>query len=62
MIICTFGNASAIDLSQSVLAIKPSGVLCEELKPYDMVVVDLENNVVEGKMFPSSDAKIHIVL
>ncbi len=62
LVIYTFGNASAIDHSQSVLAIKPSGVPCEELKPDDMVVVDLENNVVEGKMSPSSDTKIHVVL
>ncbi len=58
----TFGNVSAIDRDKGVVAIKPSGVSYDELKPEDMVVVDLENNIVEGNLNPSSDTKTHIVL
>jgi L-ribulose-5-phosphate 4-epimerase len=60
--IYTFGNVSAIDRNRGVFAIKPSGVPYDELKPKDMVVVDLENKVVEGRMRPSSDTKTHTVL
>jgi len=58
----TFGNASAIDREQSVIGIKPSGVPYEELKPSDIVVLDLEGNVVEGGLRPSSDTKTHVLL
>jgi len=58
----TFGNVSAVDRKAGVIAIKPSGVSYEEMTPQDMVIVDLDNNVVEGKMRPSSDTKTHIVL
>ncbi len=58
----TFGNASAIDREQGVLAIKPSGVSYSELKPHDMVVVDMQNRVLEGNLRPSSDTKTHIEL
>ena len=60
--IYTFGNVSAIDRKKGVFAIKPSGVPYEKLKPADMVVVDLDNNIVEGKLRPSSDTKTHTVL
>lgn len=62
LIIYTFGNASAIDRKKGVFAIKPSGVPYDELKPNDMVVVDLENKAVEGKLRYSSDTKTHTVL
>ena len=62
LIIYTFGNASAIDRNKSVFAIKPSGVPYEELKPENMVVVDLNNKVVEGNLRYSSDTKTHTVL
>ncbi len=60
--IYTFGNVSAIDRSAGVVAIKPSGVPYAELKPADMVLVDLENKVLEGANRPSSDTKTHILL
>ncbi|MCF7761641.1 MAG: class II aldolase/adducin family protein, partial [Cephaloticoccus sp.] len=44
----TFGNASAIDRAKGIFAIKPSGVDYADLKPADMVLVDLEGNRVEG--------------
>ena len=55
----TFGNASAIDRSKAVFAIKPSGVEYAALKPDDMVIVDLEGRTVEGTLNPSSDTPTH---
>ena len=55
----TFGNASALDRGAGVLAIKPSGVAYERLRPEDMVVLDLEGRVVEGTLRPSSDTATH---
>ncbi len=55
----TFGNASAVDRSKGVFAIKPSGVDYDALKPRDMVVMDLEGKRVEGKLNPSSDTPTH---
>ena len=62
LVIFTFGNVSAVDRSRGVFAIKPSGVPYEELKVQDMVVVDFDNKVVEGKLRPSSDTKTHAAL
>ncbi len=62
LVVHTFGNASAIDRNGGYVAIKPSGVPYSELKPADMVVVDLENKVVDGKLRPSSDTKTHTLL
>ena len=58
----TFGNVSAFDADQKVFAIKPSGVAYDKLKVDEMVVVDLDNNIVEGTMNPSSDTRTHAVL
>lgn len=58
----TWGNVSGIDREKGLFVIKPSGVDYEVLKPSDMVVVDLQGNVVEGKLNPSSDTKTHVVL
>jgi L-ribulose-5-phosphate 4-epimerase len=58
----TFGNVSEIDRDANVFAIKPSGVDYEKLRVEDIVIVDLENNVVEGQMNPSSDTKTHCYL
>jgi L-ribulose-5-phosphate 4-epimerase len=60
--IYTFGNASAFDRDRGVAAIKPSGVAYDRLAVEDMVVVDLEGRVVEGKLRPSSDTPTHLVL
>lgn len=62
LVIYTFGNVSAVDRENSVFAIKPSGVAYEVLKPEDMVVIDFDNNIIEGKMRPSSDTKTHAYL
>lgn len=58
----TWGNVSGIDREKGLFVIKPSGVEYEELKPEDMVVVDLEGNVAEGKYKPSSDTATHLEL
>jgi L-ribulose-5-phosphate 4-epimerase len=60
--IYTFGNVSAFDPAHGVLAIKPSGVAYDHLTADDIVVVDLEGRVVEGRLRPSSDTRTHIVL
>jgi L-ribulose-5-phosphate 4-epimerase len=62
LVLYTFGNVSNIDRNKGVYAIKPSGVDYEKLKVEDIVIVDLENNIVEGKFRPSSDTKTHTVL
>ncbi|WP_318342945.1 L-ribulose-5-phosphate 4-epimerase [Flagellimonas baculiformis] len=62
LVIYTFGNVSAVDRANSVFAIKPSGVPYETLKPEDIVIVDYDNQVVEGKLRPSSDTKTHSYL
>lgn len=59
LVVYTWGNVSQIDRAKGVIAIKPSGVAYEVMKPDDIVIVDLENNIVEGKMRPSSDTKTH---
>jgi L-ribulose-5-phosphate 4-epimerase len=58
----TWGNASGIDRDSRLFVIKPSGIDYEKMKPSDMVVVDLDGNVVEGEMNPSSDTATHAVL
>ncbi len=55
----TFGNVSVFDPDAAVFAIKPSGVPYPDLKPADMVVLDLEGTLVEGELRPSSDTPTH---
>ncbi len=62
LVIYTFGNVSAVERKDGVFAIKPSGVPYEKLKPEDIVILDFENNKVEGVMRPSSDTKTHAFL
>ncbi|WP_319501765.1 L-ribulose-5-phosphate 4-epimerase [uncultured Draconibacterium sp.] len=62
LVIFTWGNVSAIDREKGLVVIKPSGVSYEDMKAGDMVVVDMEGNVVEGNLKPSSDTATHLVL
>ena len=62
LVLFTFGNASAVDRERGVFAIKPSGVPYDQLKAEDMVVLDFDNNVLEGEKRPSSDTKTHALL
>jgi len=62
LVIFTWGNVSAIDRTKGLIVIKPSGVSYSEMKAEDMVVLDLEGNVVEGDLKPSTDFATHLVL
>ncbi len=62
LVILTWGNASAIDRESGLVVIKPSGVGYDEMKAEDMVVVDLDGNVIEGALRPSSDTPTHLAI
>lgn len=62
LVVFTWGNVSGIDREKGLIVIKPSGVSYSDMKPEDMVVVDLDGKVVEGKYKPSSDTPTHLVL
>ncbi len=62
LVMYTWGNVSGIDRTNNLVVIKPSGVSYEEMKPEDMVVVNFDGDVVEGKFKPSSDSLTHIEL
>ncbi|AMO80401.1 L-ribulose-5-phosphate 4-epimerase [Obesumbacterium proteus] len=58
----TWGNVSAVDRERGLVVIKPSGVPYETMQAEDMVVVDLQGNIVEGRYRPSSDTPTHLEL
>lgn len=60
LVIFTWGNVSA--RYENFVIIKPSGVKYEVMKPEDMVVLDLDGNIIEGRLNPSSDTPTHIEL
>jgi L-ribulose-5-phosphate 4-epimerase len=62
LVVFTFGNASGRDPSSGLVAIKPSGVPYEAMTPADLVITDLDGNVVEGRLRPSSDLPTHLAL
>jgi len=63
LVVHTWGNVSGADSGEGVMAIKPSGVDYDELRPEDMVVVSVETGeVVDGQLRPSSDTPSHLVL
>jgi len=62
LVIYTWGNVSGIDRERGLIVIKPSGVAYDDLTVDDLVVLDLEGNVVEGKLRPSSDTPTHLEL
>jgi L-ribulose-5-phosphate 4-epimerase len=62
LVLYTFGNASGIFRDENLVVIKPSGVPYKEMKPSDLVIVDLDGKLVEGTLRPSSDLPTHIVL
>jgi len=62
LVIFTWGNVSGYDPEAGVVAIKPSGVSYDELKPEDIVVLDLQGKFVEGSLKPSSDTATHLEL
>lgn len=60
LVTMTSGNVSGRDPDTGLVVIKPSGVLYDDMTPDDMVVVDLDGNVVEGKLKPSVDTATHL--
>ena len=58
----TWGNVSGIDRETGLVVIKPSGVAYDELQIDDLVVLDLDGNIVEGSLRPSSDTPTHLEL
>ncbi len=62
LVIYSWGNVSGIDRAAGVVAIKPSGVSYDELTPDKMVLIDLDGNVIEGNLKPSSDMPTHLEL
>ncbi len=60
LVVFTWGNVSGIDRENDLVVIKPSGVDYDIMKAEDMVVTDLDGNVVEGKLKPSSDLATHL--
>lgn len=62
LVIFTWGNVSGIDRESGLVVIKPSGVDYDTMTPEDMVVVDLDGNVKEGRLKPSSDTPTHLAI
>lgn len=62
LVILTWGNVSGRDEKSGLIVIKPSGVSYVFMKPDDMVIIDQEGKVVEGKLKPSTDAPTHLLL
>lgn len=62
LVLFTFGNVSVADHKQKVFAIKPSGVPYPELTSENMVIVDFDGHILDGKLRPSSDTKTHAFL
>jgi L-ribulose-5-phosphate 4-epimerase len=62
LVIHTWGNVSGRDKESGLIVIKPSGVSYESMKPEDMVIIDYEGKIVEGKFKPSTDAPTHLLL
>ncbi len=62
LVVWTGGNVSIRDPKSGLVAIKPSGIMFPDLTPENMVVVDLEGNVVEGDLSPSSDTASHLYI
>lgn len=62
LVVLTWGNVSAKDEETGLVVIKPSGVPYDTMSESDMVVVDMDGNVVDGKYRPSSDLPTHLYL
>ena len=62
LVLYTFGNASGIDRSEGLVAIKPSGVPYEELTPAHIVISNLDGKIIDGTLRPSSDLPTHVEL
>ena len=62
LVIHTWGNVSGKDKESGMIVIKPSGVKYEKMKASDMVVLDPDGKIIDGKFKPSTDAPTHLLL
>jgi L-ribulose-5-phosphate 4-epimerase len=62
LVLYTFGNASGISRADGLVAIKPSGVPYEGMRPEDLVITDIDGRIIEGTLRPSTDLTTHLVL
>jgi len=62
LVVFTWGNVSGIDRARGIVAIKPSGIGYDELSPEKIVLLDLQGNIIEGELRPSSDTATHLEL
>jgi L-ribulose-5-phosphate 4-epimerase len=62
LVLYTFGNASGVSRADGLVVIKPSGVPYDQMTPAHMVITDLDGNVVEGNLRPSTDLATHVAL
>jgi len=62
LVIFSWGNVSGILRDEKLVVIKPSGVPYDELTVEKLVVVDLDGNIIDGKLNPSSDTATHLIL
>ncbi len=57
-----WGSASGIDRERGLVAIKPSGLPCSEIRPENLLLADLDGKIVEGGLRPSLDLPVHLAL
>jgi L-ribulose-5-phosphate 4-epimerase len=62
LVIFTWGNVSGVDRENGWVVIKPSGVAYDEMTAADMVALDLDGNIIDGRLKPSSDTATHLEL
>src|SRR5512142_1363831 len=62
LVVMTSGNVSGRDPETNLVIIKPSGVPYEQMKPQDLVILDLDGKIVEGDMRPSVDTESHLYI
>jgi L-ribulose-5-phosphate 4-epimerase len=62
LVIHTWGNASGRDKASGLIVIKPSGVAYSKMKADDMTVIDIDGNIIEGFLAPSTDTPTHLVI
>lgn len=62
LVVSTWGNVSEFDRKMGVVAIKPSGLSYDDMRPEHMVILDLDGHLIDGDLRPSSDTPTHLEL